>query len=101
MELVFQVWRRYASYASRDAMIRKLTGQEIGSWEHRMGQDIERARKQNDTRRMWALLWILGGTGRKTRKRNTRDVKREDPTIEEWTAAMRKSGVQGGVRPRR
>ena len=41
---------------------------------------------------------ILGGTGRRTRRRNNRDVKRSDPTIDEWKTAMEKPGGEGGCR---
>ena len=38
----------------------------------------------------------LGGTGCRARKRNTRDVKRMDPTINEWSTAMATTGGKGG-----
>ena len=38
----------------------------------------------------------LGGTGRKARKRNSRDVKREDPMTQEWVDSMSKPGGEGG-----
>ena len=99
-ELIFQVWKRYTVFSARDRIVRRTTGHHVDHWEGQMGRDIERAGKQNDTRRMWGLLRTLGGTGRKSRKRNSRDVKREDPEIPEWVEAMAKPGGREGARPR-
>ena len=54
------------------------------------------ARKQKDDRRVWRLTRTLGGTGRRERKRNTKDVRADDPTPTEWSAAMRQRGGDGG-----
>ena len=44
-----------------------------------MEEAIDQARRKKDDRRVWELIRILGGTGRRERKRNIRDVQAEDP----------------------
>ena len=65
-----------------------------------MGEAISHASRSNDTRREWKLMRILGGTGRRERKKCSKDIKREDPSPDEWIAAMEKVGREGGCEAR-
>ena len=56
---------------------------------------IEHARRQNDSRRVWSLMHIVGGTGRRERKRNTKDALREDVDSDTWLTVMQKPGGDG------
>ena len=96
MECILATWLRYARWHSHERGIRKLLADRTKAWEAGMTKAVEHARWQNDTRRMWALMRQLGGTGRRERKRCTKDVNREDPTPAEWEEAMAKSGKDGG-----
>ena len=70
-------------------------------WEERIEGDMEVARRTGDFRQMWYLGRLLGGTGERARKRNTRDVRRNDPTVAEWSEAMQAPGPEGDVRRRK
>ena len=65
-----------------------------------MGEAIMQASWNNNTRREWKLMRILGGTGRRERKKCSRDIKREDPSPDEWMTAMEKPGKEGGCEAR-
>lgn len=95
-ESVFFTWKNYASWAKLEGKIKGRTRRCIKAWEARILKDIEAARRQNDTRRMWKLMRILGGTGRRERKNNTTDVLRDDLSTDEWEQAMAKDGPDGG-----
>ena len=57
---------------------------------------IEDARRKRDSRQVWYLMRVLGGTGRRERKRNTKDILREDVDVDTWLRAMQKPGGEGG-----
>ena len=61
-----------------------------------MAAQVNKSLSQNDNRQAWSCMRILGGTGRRERKRNVKDVRRFDPTPHEWAAAMALEGGQGG-----
>ena len=96
MECIFTTWLRYARWHGHEDGIRSFLQKRTKAWEANMARAVEHARRQNDTRRMWALMRQLGGTGRRERKKCTKDVVREDPTPEEWELAMAKPGKDGG-----
>ncbi len=54
------------------------------------------ARQSKDWRTVWDLCRLLGGTKRGARKRNYADVKRTDPSAQEWAKAMQAPGGEGG-----
>ena len=66
-------------------------------WEREMGEAINHARRAKVERRVWKLMRTLGGTGRRERKRNMRDVRAMDPTVAEWREALSNSGGDGGL----
>ena len=61
-----------------------------------MASKVDACLRTNDTRQALAQMRILGGTGRRERKRNVKDVKRFDPSVEEWADAMAESGGKVG-----
>ena len=61
-----------------------------------MASKVDACLRANDTRQAWSQMRILGGTGRRERKRNVKDVKRFDPSVGDWADAMAESGCQGG-----
>jgi hypothetical protein len=61
-----------------------------------MQEDIWTAKTNKDWRTVWELCRQLGGTHRGARKRNYRDVKRTDPSTNEWATAMKAAGGEGG-----
>ena len=60
-----------------------------------MAAQANKSLGQNDCRQAWTVMRVLGGTGRRERRRNVKDVRRFDPTSQEWAAAMAVSGGQG------
>ena len=101
LELILGVWNRYTRWHKLDRRIQSRTRWCVEKWEKALAQDIERARRTNDDRSMWHKMRILGRTGRRSRKRNVRDVQREDPSTQEWLDAMSKPGKDGGCLARK
>ena len=61
-----------------------------------MTTEIRESRRNKDLRRSWQACRVLGGTGARGRKRNIREVVRNDPSVDEWQVAMDKKGGEGG-----
>ena len=96
MELILRAWHRYSRWHTQEAIIKGEIRRGTRQWEHSMETDIRTAGRDNDRRRQWHLMRVLGGTGHRSRKRNVRHVKREDPSVQEWMDAMAKAGGDGG-----
>ncbi len=97
LELVFQVWRRWAVWHGIDRGIFRCKRHETGKWEESMAARVKEYLNSNDTMQAWAQMRILGGTERRERKRNVRGVNRFDPSPQEWAGAMAESGGQSGL----
>ena len=96
MDLMFQTWFRWSRWHQQERKVKGIIHHNIKKWERDMATAIEAARRGRDPRRMWRLMRELGGTGRRERKRNVRDVRRVDPSPRDWSAAMAKPGGEGG-----
>ena len=83
VDSLFQIWLRTARYLRHERAIRDRVRSCTRRWEQDLGIDISEARKAKDPRRVWQLMRQLGGTGRRERKRNVRDVTRDDPSTKE------------------
>ena len=95
-DVLFTMWSRFAIWHKHEKRIRGRHRRCREAWDKTMEAAIYRARKDKDERRVWKLMRILGGTVRRERKRNLRDVHAEDPTTTERQAAMREPGGDGG-----
>ena len=96
LQLIMTVWARYAIWRKHWGRIRGRHHLCRTVWEQGMGAAIDQARRARDERRVWKLMRVLGGTGRRERKRNMRDVRAEDPTTEEWQEALARPGGECG-----
>ena len=103
LHLILRIWGRSVRYLRQHRILRAIRLRRRKLWEGNLERDIEKARRDNDARKQWQLMRILGGTGKRTRKRDVRAVRRDDPGIEDWATAMKKTGGgrrmcrQGGV----
>lgn len=88
VDFVFKTWRCWSIWKVHDRAIHLRKRSETGGCEGKMAASIDRALHANATRQAWKLMKVLGGKGRRERKRNVRDVKRFDPSPQEWAEAM-------------
>ena len=78
LHAILTVWARYAVWRKHEGRMRGRHHLCRRVWEREMGAAINQARKARDERRVWKLMRVLGGTGRRERKRNMRDVRAEE-----------------------
>ena len=96
LHAIVTVWSRYAVWRRHEGRIQGRHNVCRRVWDRRMGEAINQARRAKDERRVWKLMRVLGGTGRRERKRNMRVVCAEDPSPGEWQEALANPGGEGG-----
>ena len=96
MTLMFTIWMRNTQWHRHERRVRGKKKACTKLWEKDMEWSIEDARRRHDSRQVWNLMRMLGGTGRRERKRNTKDILRDDVDVDAWLEAMSKPGGDGG-----
>ena len=96
MAMIFESWSAAAGASNADQDLGHLRNTARSKWVDQMINKAQCARRNKDWRSLWEYSRELGCTSRGSKKRNYKDVKRTDPTIEEWSKAMAQSGGEGG-----
>ena len=90
------VWKAMVGLEDQRLYVRKLKQRAMDRWVDEREEEIVTSRKGKDFRRMWFAGRVLAGTGNRGRRRNVRNVMRNDPSIQEWAEAMARPGPEGG-----
>ena len=96
MEMVVTMWHRYTQWVRHERRIQGRHRRCRNAWDKKMEEAICLAKKNKYNRRVWKLTRTLGGTGRRERKRNAKDLRADDPTPTEWSTAMSQKEGDGG-----
>ncbi len=96
LRIILQAWLPAAKATRADKTLEHLRKKGHKRWEGIIQKEIWTARANKDWRTVWEHCRLLGGTHRGARKRNYQDVKRTDPSTEEWQTAMEAEGGDGG-----
>ena len=96
LRIILQAWQPAAKATRADKTLEHLRKTGHKRWEGIIQTEIWTAKTNKDWRTVWEHCRLLGGTHRGARKRNYQDVKRTDPSTEEWQTSMEAEGGDGG-----